>query len=184
MNRAICTAAGLALFVSLGAKDMAAEPAKLEPRNSRLITGVFTPDPEGIWRTITATDSTSNCIGDPVTPLCAIETHLACHQHHRLDLCRIAFEPFFEEGTYFAGDKPSSYFSYRVVRVRLAEVPDLEPRPGMVTTRQLGDHLIDVIIRICWASTGYCSTPQFPTTYAVRRFGNRWAVMDIHVPWH
>lgn len=39
-------------------------------------------------RTITATDAISPCIGDPKTPVCAVETALACYLRNTLDLCR------------------------------------------------------------------------------------------------
>ena len=41
------------------------------------------------WR-ITQTDATSTCIGDPKTPLCAVETLIACGARRDLRLCRIA----------------------------------------------------------------------------------------------
>ena len=39
-------------------------------------------------RSITRTEATSQCIGDPRTPLCAVETLLACFTRHDMSLCR------------------------------------------------------------------------------------------------
>ena len=41
----------------------------------------------GEVRSITAEAATSDCIGDPHTPLCAVETFLACTVRRDLDLC-------------------------------------------------------------------------------------------------
>lgn len=43
-------------------------------------------DPQEI-RVITATSATSNCIGDPKTPVCAAETMMACFARLDLRLC-------------------------------------------------------------------------------------------------
>ncbi len=39
-------------------------------------------------RWIKQTSATSNCIGEPVSPLCALDTYLACHVRRSFDLCR------------------------------------------------------------------------------------------------
>ncbi len=44
-------------------------------------------DPNQV-RIITPTEATSTCIGDPRTPICAIETLLACVARRNVDLCR------------------------------------------------------------------------------------------------
>ncbi len=43
---------------------------------------------EGQIRRITPTTADSACIGDPITPLCAVETWLACKARDDLSLCR------------------------------------------------------------------------------------------------
>jgi hypothetical protein len=42
----------------------------------------------GEVRTITATSATSDCIGDPRTPVCAVETLLACFARQDMALCK------------------------------------------------------------------------------------------------
>jgi hypothetical protein len=51
------------------------------------------PDPKGFWRVITpdATTSTSKCLGSRETPLCVVETAIACEARGGLDLCRRAW---------------------------------------------------------------------------------------------
>ena len=49
-----------------------------KPRDSRTLHGVFAPDPVGTLRMMGVESATSPCIGDPATPLCAVETYLAC----------------------------------------------------------------------------------------------------------
>jgi len=58
------------------------------------------PDSRGSWRIIGLTDeaSTSDCIGKPISPICAIETNIACLLRHDLELCRIGeVTPTFKE---------------------------------------------------------------------------------------
>lgn len=38
---------------------------------------------------ITRDTASSSCIGDPRTPLCAVETFLACDMRRQMDLCRM-----------------------------------------------------------------------------------------------
>jgi hypothetical protein len=49
------------------------------------------PDPPGHWRYITqdAERTTSQCIGDPKTPLCAMETVWACYVRNKAEFCAI-----------------------------------------------------------------------------------------------
>ena len=49
--------------------------------------GGFPPPPEFQLSVIAQTDATSSCVGDPVTPLCAAETLLACFARKEGDLC-------------------------------------------------------------------------------------------------
>ena len=172
------------LIAALWAGGAAADSKKPQPVPSRLLTGVFQPDPEGVWRTITQTDSTSDCIGDPVTPMCAVDTGLACLQWQQLDLCKIAVKDF--NGGQLFGGTPSprkSSTRYRVVGVRLAEQADLAPRPRGIPNRVVGDMLIDLIDGRCWSDNN-CSTHEVPITYTVRKFEGRWLIVDVYRPWY
>src|SRR5919204_386353 len=50
-------------------------------------------DPKGSWRELTAERGTSACVGDPKTPICAVETVLACLQRGDWKLCESALPP-------------------------------------------------------------------------------------------
>lgn len=47
------------------------------------------PGPEGTWREIWRGKATSNCIGNPISPICAVETHMACYLQWRGDYCHM-----------------------------------------------------------------------------------------------
>ncbi len=145
-----------ALLLVTGA---ASESAGAEPVDSRQLSGAFTPDPEGVWRMITPSDSTSECIGDPVAPLCAVEFHLACYRRREPDLCRVAYGPEWEEEIIFSTYPHKTFFSYRVKKTWLTGPKDLEPLPNYAFNRELGDLMIDVIVPTYWTESGYCSTP-------------------------
>jgi hypothetical protein len=65
-------------------------------------SAVQPPVVDAIWdaqpRIITATDATSMCIGDPRTPLCALETTLACRVRSDPVLCDKVGTPRFISG--------------------------------------------------------------------------------------
>ena len=44
--------------------------------------------------------------------------------------------------------------------------------------------MINVLVRECWEEDGYCSTPKVPTTYTIRKFGDLWKVVEVHMPPH
>jgi hypothetical protein len=75
----------------------------------------------GEVRTITATSATSDCIGDPRTPVCAVETLLACFARQDRGLCEKAtrrkVELNSEQGSY----------RYRVLSVRILQEKDITP---------------------------------------------------------
>ena len=155
----------LGLLLVMGTVSEGAGP---EPVDSRQLRGVFAPDPEGVWRTITPSDSTSECIGDPVAPLCAVESHLACYRRHAPDLCRIAYGPDWQGEIRFDPYTPNTFISYRATKTWLAGPKDVQPLPRYAFNRELGDLMIDVILRTCWSEDGYCTTPIIPITFTAR----------------
>lgn len=62
-------------------------------------------------RVITATDATSDCIGKTDTPVCAVETLLACTARADNDLCLRAKAPFFP---HHPVEKRTLPFFYRI----------------------------------------------------------------------
>lgn len=86
------------------------------------------PGPETPWSVIAPDPraTTSRCIGEARTPLCAVETLLACFQWNRPDLCRMVDDD--EEqyaGIFTEPADPGKYLAYRVVAER-SPVPGRE----------------------------------------------------------
>jgi hypothetical protein len=77
------------------------------------------------WRVITQTQSTSGCIGKPMSPLCAAETLVACHLRADERLCLAAGAP---PDRALCPPDPDGWFDCRVETVR--EVSDEEIRQG------------------------------------------------------
>ena len=169
----------LTLAAALWPGGAAADSEKPKPVPSRQLTGVFAPDPEGVWRTITPTDSTSDCIGDPVTPMCAVESRLACYHWAKVELCHAAEADFPKDYKFYVGPR-SSDLNYRVTSVRLVTKADLAPRPRGIPNHLVGDLMIDIILQNCWGAD--CSTHGKPVTYSVRKSNTSWTIVDIYLP--
>jgi hypothetical protein len=72
----------------------------------------------GQWRYITQHEAstTSRCIGQPNSPLCAVETLLACFQRDAIELCRMVDDGTEQYSQIFAAPAdPSKYLAYRVI---------------------------------------------------------------------
>ena len=184
----VTAAATAALVIATASAAPAADKPPQDPVDSRLLTGVFPPDPEGVWRRIGQTDSTSTCIGDPVTPLCAIETLVACMARRNSEFCQIAAAHFLGPPPRFRGTgwtkQYDRYRIYRVVSVRRATAEDVRAGRTGINQRHIGDLLVDIEWQACfkfpWEHR--CDTFSRPTTHTVRRFKGRWIVVDIVAP--
>ncbi len=65
--------------------------------------------------------TSSRCIGRPETPLCAVETLLACFERARPDLCRMVDDDTEQYAAVFnAPPDPTKYLAYRIVVERSA----------------------------------------------------------------
>lgn len=172
----------LARFLSAALVLSAALPALAEDVPLPPLT------PKGEYLVMTQDDatSTSKCIGSPVTPMCAVETMLACWSRAIDDLCRIAMavgkNPDIGRG------KPGPNMIYRVVRREVLNERtfpwppkrDRSWRPGGLTMRS-GDIRIDIIDKSCWdeISSAACDPvwSLVPTAFIVRQQNNRWTVI-------
>ena len=144
--------------------------------------------PAGEYRIMTQDDatSTSQCIGDPVTPLCAVETVMACFERANDELCRVGMG--LDQNPGMVPEMESyGFLLYRVVRREVVtdrRFPwppkrDLPWRPGELSV-QPGDVRIDVIEKPCSSisSPETCSsTWGNPRTFIVRHEGKRWSVI-------
>ena len=176
-----------------------------KPVPSRQLTGVFEPDPEGVWRIITQDDKTgtSDCIGEPVSPVCAIDTVRACYERKQYELCLMAWgeDPSKKQDDYFQGKpSPGDYVKYRIVTVRLAEPKDAGKLPipnptewRKVTKIRAGDLLIGIIKEACRtpdkspvpSQKDYCipfEVPEMPTIVVLRLTKEKWWIADGFSP--
>ncbi len=145
--------------------------------------------------------STSTCIGNPVTPLCAVETFEACLRRAEWPLCaEVGFEPGdlrqFAPGAY----NKLIYHPYEVVgsrTIRVAFAP--KPRDGKPSIRWLPG---DMAVRLWWQycppiekcvvetqvhptkkygegcrTFEFCDRTFAPQTYIVRKSGHRWIMV-------
>ncbi len=142
--------------------------------------------PKGEYRVMTQDDatSTSKCIGDPKTPLCAVETRIACFMRDNDELCRIAMD--LDRNPGFGGFRTAGTV-YRVIRREVLTdhrfpwrpAHDLPWRPGD-NNLVVGDIRIDTVEISCYkeVSPAACEHSGPTITYIVRRQGDRWAVID------
>jgi hypothetical protein len=125
-------------------------------------------DPAGSYRLIgPAGRSDSGCIGRPETPLCAVETLLACFARRDPDLCRMVWSGSNNAAGVLTALASSRYWwSYRVVE---AEQP------------MTGEAVIAVAGRNCGlqsAEPDCLTTPAPPTRYRLKQLNGRWQVVD------
>lgn len=99
----------------------------------------------GQWSYVTQDDSSSSshCIGKPGSPICAVETLLACFQRDRQDLCRMVDDGTDQYAQIFSAPAdPSKYLAYRVLAAQVVDAST--PRAGQTSHAQDGDVLLTV----------------------------------------
>jgi len=151
--------------------------------------------PKGQFFVMTMDDATSSgkCIGRPITPMCAVETMLACYVRGKDDLCRIG-QGLEKDSGIVTG--PLSPMIYWVVRREVLTDRRFPWRPGPREGRRgelsmkPGDVRIDIYMKDCPGQiipaactidvTGYVS-PRI--AYIVRRYGDHWSVVDWRPPY-
>lgn len=144
------------------------------------------PDPPDVWHRIGHDEATtdSRCIGNPVTPRCAIETYEACWLRHELPLCDTIRLPGFPASG-FRGPPLHRENSdlYRVVRAYFVKRDILKAEGKELWNVYKGDLAVEVLDRNC--SGGKCYPlikGKPPTTYFLRKVDGRWLVIAIDTP--
>lgn len=142
------------------------------------------PDPHGYWRYVTQKDktSTSKCIGDPKTPVCAVDTVMACSARYDDSIC--------EKVNYLWGYNPDSrvgvdsgeFARYRIFSSRRLKASDIPPhrQVGKGSWKQ-GDLQVTVHRKYC----GYGGCGELPpgeTTFTLRKVGDKWTVVFRFIP--
>ncbi|MBI3707151.1 MAG: hypothetical protein HY246_05670 [Proteobacteria bacterium] len=142
------------------------------------------PDPPDHWRILTLDEatSTSECIGRLITPLCTVETVMACLFQRRVPPCLAVFgNPWGSEEDHnrLRSKKllDGRYLKYQVVEVRpfrLSDVPDHDRKSRKSIRR--GDLMIRIqnIICIKEVCLDEGSDVEPPIKYCVRREGAGW----------
>ena len=142
--------------------------------------------PEGV-RTIMLdpAGSTSKCFGIPETPLCALESVLACELFDRPLLCRIVEhpQPWTDDAREIHRGFSAIYVHMSSETLTDADIPD--------RARDIGTHTWrpgDVAVHLWWNE---CGTPDgtrcgrwkyLPKIYVTRRAGDSWHIVDVAHP--
>lgn len=131
---------------------------------------IGTPDAAGHWRKLTRTAGTSDCIGDPRSPICAVETFIACSARNEPRLCRIASGP--KRRPPPGGSFIPNATLYRFLEVKRLERPDFPAEwSDDGKGARPGDVKIAAWLRECW---GECDRTGIRENYWVRQDGERW----------
>jgi len=122
-----------------------------------------------------AKHTTSKCIGNPKTALCAVETVEACLIRREKNLCRIGAGPL----KIFLPDDhvvPETE-KYRINRARrLTRLPSWETPSNGYGFRHVGDILVEIQTWDCDATYACEPDPGYFHTFLVRLTGQRWSV--------
>ena len=153
----------------------------------------------------TNADSTSTCIGNPVTPLCAAETFAACRLRAEWTLCTdVGYEPGDWRRYVPTIDSKLSYHPYEVIDTRRVQaefaprskewLPTIKWQPGDVAVRLLWQGCSPN--KKCFIETRddpnrrhgegcrtfeFCRKDSTPNTYIVRKAGHRWNVLIFYI---
>ena len=138
-------------------------------------------DPPGRWHVLTQDDATSDskCIGNPVTPLCAVETVLACFTRRDDRLCQVGMGLDHLPGRIRLNKRPDLSEHYRVVAVEKIKAPWRSKINGERLAS--GDAVLKILSVLC--QNKVCEKPMgTPTAYLARPVDRHWAVITWESP--
>ncbi len=121
-------------------------------------------------RVITPTEATSKCIGDPRTPICAMETLMACFIRKTRSLCEAV--GINDVASHIFEEEPSST-TYKIVSVKTIRQKDIPKRLLNVEWIKKGDvdiEILDIGMKLAWCLDG-CHT-----SFMLRKVGDNWIV--------
>ncbi len=139
-----------------------------------VVSGFVTPASAQVTdvRTITLKSATSDCIGDPKTPLCAVETFLACSVRQDMSLCRkVGVDDF-------GFDDSIGAIEYVVSSHHTIREGDIPEELRSADWFRPGYEEIHILERFCLAKRVPC--PQIwptPYSYFVRPIDGHWHVV-------
>ncbi len=145
-------------------------------------------DPPGRWRQMTPDDATSDskCVGRFDTPLCAIETVVACFTRGLPELCNEAMQmPGYFQWKSTGRIPAFTRTQYRIERSEVLTQEGIDDIPRAADSEQPGDLRIDVQKRECYLNQGreVCGRNMgAPNIFTLRRTKTRWVVLDWSIP--
>jgi len=161
-------------------------PERQARRSSRDLQGLFRPDPPDHWRRIGVDrrNTTSDCIGDPVTPACAIDTMMAAFVALDIELYRtvdpsLANDPAFVQSIRSLESVERSDVVYRFHQVA---DPATENKPRSSRPRY-GSPLKGDTIEIVLEKQS-CHTDDLTSRpgYILRRSETGWRIIGDFIP--
>jgi hypothetical protein len=148
------------------------------------------PDPPDAWRWVTQDDATatSKCIGDPKTPLCAVETIIACFTRDEGTLCGIAHRDTSVGPSRKYPGTPFKATKYRFLSAKRLAEEDISvyDRLACVGAWRPGNLRVEVREANCWRREsgyeckGYFTQEADLKEYIVRPSADRWNVVNWH----
>lgn len=147
------------------------------------------------------------CIGQPTTPMCAVETAEACSEWGEATLCRaVSYQPPFEHwgrNVYWGADL-TRYKEVGTHVLTADDIPDWATKQG-ATSWRVGDLAYDVWFQTCRPSDACvfataadprkrkgegcpasdCEWEVAARTYILRQTKGLWKVVYVYIPyWH
>jgi hypothetical protein len=133
------------------------------------------PAPE--IRRITQTEATSDCIGDPKTPLCAVETFIACWVRRERPLC----DTVGIRKTFSFGDSKYvvAQVDYHLTKEFTIRAEDIPPHLKDVEWYQPGMVELEFRLRDCFEHMRSCEEAEWTGySYTVEKIGDSWRVVS------
>lgn len=169
------------------------------PRDSRTLIGNFAPDPQGTLRYyVVGGPHSSTCLGQPVSPLCTLETLIAGMMEGDRHLLEIGCGPF---AKFFWLDRkplPKGYTRfYRIYDVKRLGPDDLKRNelrqedtdrwypygPSEGRPWRAGDIMIQTLYLNCKPQADMCDSHTVPITDTFRQVApGQWALMSSYNP--
>ncbi len=143
--------------------------------------------PEPKWKRITnfGTDTQSDCIGNPKTPVCAVETFVACLAYRDGDLCAIA-ENYPDMRIEFDAPERRRVMDYNIRTVGAFKKTSIPKGMDVDWTPAPGDQLAVVDMRECqYVETNWQCRPFTGPSghyFFLKPVAGRWYVKDSFEP--
>lgn len=141
-------------------------------------------DPPDFWREIGPRHASSTCIGSKASPICMLDTLMACFRRGG-DICyRAMSEQDIARSLARTNPPDSLILTYRIIDAKLAK----KDEEGGYYERKSGDTIIVYEMRRCYSRPNdqrVCSKERYPLPndeLTVRREGDLWRIIDYGQP--